>query len=80
MAVYREFNSEELWREYNIEATVPSIEPFRDQNITLTEEMKRDLTCYTDLAFLIWRQPIFFSTAVIGAWAAKTAPASWPNA
>ncbi len=51
MAVYREFNSEELWREYNIEATVPSIEPFRDQNIILTEEMKRDLTCYADLAF-----------------------------
>lgn len=50
-AIYREFGKEELWQEYNIEATVPSIAPFRDKNIELTAEMKRHLTCHADLAY-----------------------------
>lgn len=49
--VYRNFDQNELWREYDIEATVPSLEPFRLNNEALTVEMKRDLTCHEDVAY-----------------------------
>ncbi|MBT3991878.1 MAG: alpha/beta hydrolase, partial [Rhodospirillaceae bacterium] len=50
-SVYRDFDRDELWREYNIEATVPSIEPYRITNETITTEMKQKLVCHTDLAY-----------------------------
>jgi len=50
-ALYRDFDKDELWRQYNIEATVASIEPYRVKNIALTDEMKRDLACHADLAY-----------------------------
>lgn len=50
-SVYRDFDKDALWREYNIEAAVPSIEPYRKNNEALTEEMKRDLPCHVDLSY-----------------------------
>lgn len=50
-SVYRNFDKDELWREYDIEATVPSIDPYRIKNETLTAEMKQELLCHADLAY-----------------------------
>lgn len=50
-AVYRNFDAEALWREYDIESTVPSLDPFRERNEALTAEFKRDLLCHESLAY-----------------------------
>ena len=45
------YSADELWAQYDVESTVPSLEPFRLANEAKTNEMKAALTCHADVAY-----------------------------
>lgn len=50
-AVHRNFDRAELWREYDIEATVTDLGSYLGRYADLTAEMKRTLRCHENVAY-----------------------------